>query len=212
MILVWGKARSCRAPNLHCRGAESPGWCVVLPKNSAPDVMCELVHCHGEAADHQLPIAAAFWIIQIVSMEECLSIMQNLMRIHCSTHLVIFSAMATQYTCPLSSVYHPHWLVQWSHHRSHMHIPVHSPWLPGYMNVSTNCSCYIKNGWTLSRQSSCVKCWFYVWKCFWWPHSIPLVYFSSPEKIIYCLDDYTFTTVFLSTLSSVAPYSSASEG
>ena len=35
MILVLGKARSCRAPNLDCREAESPGWFNVLPKNSA---------------------------------------------------------------------------------------------------------------------------------------------------------------------------------
>ena len=43
--------------------------------------------------------------------------------------------MATQYTCSLKSIYHPHWLLQWSHPCSHMRIPVHSPWLPGYINV-----------------------------------------------------------------------------
>ena len=32
VILIWGKARSCRAPNLGCRGAESPGWFDVLSK------------------------------------------------------------------------------------------------------------------------------------------------------------------------------------
>ena len=61
--------------------------------------------------------------------------MQNLMQIHCSTGLVILNATTTQYTCSLNSNYHPHWLVQWSHHCSCMHIPVHSPWLPGYINV-----------------------------------------------------------------------------
>ena len=45
VILVWGKARSRRAPNLDCRGAESPGWSDVLPKNSAWDVMHERAHC-----------------------------------------------------------------------------------------------------------------------------------------------------------------------
>ena len=39
----------------------------------------------------------------------------------------------------------PHWLVQWSHHYSCMHIPVHSPWLLG--------SCYINSGWTFSGQA-----------------------------------------------------------
>ena len=54
----------------------------------------------------------------------------------CSTHSVILNVMATQYTGSLSGVYGPHWLVHWSHHCSHMHIPVHSPWLPGYIDVA----------------------------------------------------------------------------
>ena len=33
-ILVWGKPRSFKAPNLGCRGAESPNWFDVSPKNS----------------------------------------------------------------------------------------------------------------------------------------------------------------------------------
>ena len=66
----------------------------------------------------------------------CSSLMQNLMQIHCSTCSVILNVTATQYTCSLNSVYHPHWLVQWSRHCSHMCIPGHSPWLPGYMSVT----------------------------------------------------------------------------
>ena len=65
-------------------------------------MMHEWVHCHDEAANHQLPIAVAFWIIQIVSAEECSSLMQNLMQIHFSTHSVILNAMTTQYTCLLN--------------------------------------------------------------------------------------------------------------
>ena len=34
--------------------------------------------------------------------------------------------------CSLHGIYHPHWLVQWSRPCSHVHIPVPSPWLPGY--------------------------------------------------------------------------------
>ena len=112
VILFWGKARSHRAPNLGCRGAESPGWFGVSPKISAWDVMHELLHCLDEAANHQLPRAAAFWIIQIASTEECSSLVQNLMQIHYSTHLVTLNVTATQYTCSHNSVYHPHWLVQ----------------------------------------------------------------------------------------------------
>lgn len=48
----------------------------------------------------------------------------------------ILNAMATQYIYSFNGVYHPDWLVQWSRHCSHMHIPIHSPWLPGYMDVA----------------------------------------------------------------------------
>ena len=96
----------------------------------------ERVHCHEEAADHQLPIAADFWIIWIVSVEECSSSRLNLIQIHCSIHAVILNVTATQYTYSLNSIYRPHWLVQWSRHCLHMHIPVHSPHLPGYIDVT----------------------------------------------------------------------------
>ena len=88
VIIVLGKARSCRAPNLGCRGDESPGWLDVSPKNSAQDVMHEQACCRDEAANHQWPIAVALWIIWIVSVEECSSL----------THSVILNAMATQNT------------------------------------------------------------------------------------------------------------------
>ena len=86
------KARSHRAPNLGCSGAESPGWFDVSPKTSAWDVMHEWVHRCDEAANHKQPIAATFWIIWIVSMEECSNLMQNLVQIHCSTRSVILNA------------------------------------------------------------------------------------------------------------------------
>ena len=104
----WGKARSLRAPNLGYRRAESPEWFDVSQKNSAWAMMREQMHCCDEAANHQLPIAAAFWIIRIVSTKECSSLMQNLMQIHCSTRSVILDAMVAQYTCSLNSVYRLH--------------------------------------------------------------------------------------------------------
>ena len=76
--------------------------------------MCEQVHCPDEGANHhQLPIAVAFWSIWMVSREEHLSLTQNLIQIHCSTHSVILNAMATQCTYSLKGVHRPHWLVQW---------------------------------------------------------------------------------------------------
>ena len=71
----------------------------------------------------------AFWIIRIVSTEQCLSLMQNIRQIRCSTRSVILRVMATQQHLL------PHWLVQWSRHCSQMCIPVPSPWLPGYTDV-----------------------------------------------------------------------------
>ena len=55
VILVLGKARSHRVPNLGHSGAESPGWFDVLPKNSAWHVMQEWAHCCDEAAISRCP-------------------------------------------------------------------------------------------------------------------------------------------------------------
>ena len=44
---------------------------LMFHQKTALDVMHEWAHCGEEAANHQLPIAAAFRIIRIVSAEEC---------------------------------------------------------------------------------------------------------------------------------------------
>ena len=105
VILILGKARSHKTPNLGCKRAESPGWFDISPKSRSD--ACEWVHFCGEATNYQLPIGTAFRIIQIVSMEECSSLMQNLIQIHCCTHSVILNVTATQYTCSFSEIYHP---------------------------------------------------------------------------------------------------------
>ena len=102
----FGKARSSRAPNLGCRGTESPGWFDVSPKTSGD--MYKRERCNGEDVSYQLPIVVVFWIIQIASTEECSSLTQNLMQIQCSTRSVILNTMATQYACSLNSIYHAH--------------------------------------------------------------------------------------------------------
>ena len=81
-----------------------------------------------------MPIAVALWIIQIVSVEESSNLMENLMHFCCCTCSVTLNVTATQYICSFNGIYHPHWLVEWSH-CSHVHIPVHSPCLPGYIAV-----------------------------------------------------------------------------
>ena len=51
-------------------------------------------HFYGTALSALFP--KAIWIIWIFSTEECSSLTQNLMQIHCSTPSVILNAMATQ--------------------------------------------------------------------------------------------------------------------
>ena len=153
MISVLGKARSLWASNLGCRGAESLGWLDVLPKNSAQDKVHEQVHCYDEAANHQLPIAAAFWMISIVFAEECPNLMQNLMQIHCSTHSVILNAMATPGHM-LTQQYLPPPLT--STLKSSLFTHVHSSPLSLAARLHWCCanrSHYINNGWTFSRQT-----------------------------------------------------------
>ena len=121
-------------------------------------MMYEKAHCSDEAANHQLPIDVAFWIIQIVFVEEYSCLMQNLMQICYSTHSVILNVTATQCTCSLNGVYHPHWLVQWGHHCSHMCIPVHPPWLWGYIDVGQTILIILTNAevWGCYRLTDCV--------------------------------------------------------
>ena len=157
MILVLEKVRTRRAPNLGYRESKPLGWFDVSPKDSALNLRHKQVHCHDEAANHQLPIAAALWIIWIVSVEKCSSLMWNLMQIHCSTPSVIFNMMATQYTCSFNGVYHPYWLVRWSCHCSCMHIPVHSLWLMDYIDVIQTFLIILKMVGRFFRQTSYSK-------------------------------------------------------
>ena len=108
---------------------------------------------HDEAANHQLPIAADFWIIWIVSAKECSSLTQSWMQIHCSTHPVIFNVTATQYTCSLKGIYHP---PRTSTVKSSLFTHVHSSLLSlaaGLHQCCTNCSFYVNNDWTFSGQT-----------------------------------------------------------
>ena len=137
MILVLGKARSHRAPNLGYGGAESPRWFDVLPENSAEDVMHE-----WEGAllwwSCQSPVAHSRGLLNHLNSFHggMFKLKANLMQIHSSTHSVILNVTATQYTYSLNGVYRPHWLAQWSHHCTRMCIPVRSPGLPAYIDVT----------------------------------------------------------------------------
>ena len=153
VILFWGKARSCRAPNLGV-GVLSHLGDLMIHEKMLLETCCMSRHLVVMKLPSQLSIAVAFWMSQVVSTEECSSLKQNLMLIHCSTFSVILNVKATQYTGSLNVIYRPHWLVQWGRHCSHMSIPVHSPWLPGYINVLQ--TVLINNSWTFSGQTSCI--------------------------------------------------------
>ena len=141
VILVLGKARSHRAPNLGCRGTELPGRFGVSPKNCMRRDVCTGTlwwSC-------QSPVAHSCGLLNypnIVSTEEWMFKL-NINKI-CADYTcsVILNMTATQYTCSFSGLYHPHCLIQWSCHCSRMHIPVHSPWLPGDIDVTQIISLY----------------------------------------------------------------------
>ena len=119
--------------------------------------MHEQVHCHDEATNHRLPVAVAFWIIWIVSGEECLNSTQNLIQIRCSTCSVILNARATQFTCLFNGVYPPSLtstvkLSLFTHVHSHpLSLVARLHW------YQANYSHYINNGWTFSGQTSYIS-------------------------------------------------------
>ena len=117
--------------------------------------------CCDEAASHRLPTAAVFWIIRIVSVEECSSLMQNLTQIHCS-HSIIVNAMATPYNCSLNSIYCPPLP---STMTSSLFTRAHSSPVSLAARLHrchVNHSRYINNGWTFSRQTLYFRNWLFM--------------------------------------------------
>ena len=106
-----------------------------------------------EAANHQLPIAVAFCIIQMVSVEECSNharfdadlLLYSLSHFECSDHTV---HMLTQWCLPpplISTV------------KLLLFMPAHSSPLSlaaGLHRCCANHFCYINNGWAFSGQTS----------------------------------------------------------
>ena len=137
VILVLGKARNHRAPNLGCNKAES---------NHLGDLMFLKKPLQGLESwagallwwSCQSPVAHSCGLLNHLN-----SFWGGMFKLNakfdandCPTRTVILNVTTTQHTCSLNSIYSPHWLVQWGHHCSHMPIPIHSPWLPGYINVT----------------------------------------------------------------------------
>ena len=133
-ILVLGKARSCRTPNLGCRGTESPGWFDLSPQNSARDVMdawagallwwsCQSPVAHNYSLLNH-PNNFCGGMFKLNTKFEAHLLLYSLSHFECDGHTV---HTLTQWHLP------PHWPVQWSRHCSRRRTPVHSPGLPGYI-------------------------------------------------------------------------------
>ena len=139
MILVWGKVSSCRVPNLGCKGEESPGWFIGGITWWFLKTLCTRHDAWAGVLlwwSCQSPVAHSCGLL---NHPNCFHTGRFKLNAKFDADYFIYSlilkTMATQYTCSLKSVYHPHWLVQWSPHCSCLCIPVHSPWLPGYIHV-----------------------------------------------------------------------------
>ena len=153
MILVLGKARNRRAANVGCSGAESPGWFDVSQKTSAQDMMHELARCRDEAANHQLPIAAAsesskyFWGGMFKDTKsDADSLLYSLSYFECDGHTVHMLAQLHLLPTPLTSTA-----------KSSLFTHAHSSPLSLAARLHrchVNHSHYINNGWTFSRQTS----------------------------------------------------------
>ena len=89
----------------------------------------------------------------MVSMEECSSLMQNLMQIYCSTHSDILNVTATQYTCSLNGIYCP--LLTSTVKLLLFTLAYSSPLslAARLYRCHINCSHYINSGWTFSGQT-----------------------------------------------------------
>ena len=127
--------------------------------------MHQRAHCHDEAANHQLPTAVAQTLlekqivfsnhletIQIVSSEECSSLMQYLMQIPCSIHSIILNVMATQYRCSSKASTTPTGqyseLLLFTHaHSSPLSLAAR------LRRCHANHSCYVHNSRTFSGQT-----------------------------------------------------------
>ena len=103
--------------------------------NSAQDVMHEWAHGCDKAANHHLPIAAAFWIIWIVP--------RGMLKLNAKFDADLLLYSLSHFECDGHTV---HMLTQWclpslltntaeSSLFTHACVPVHSPWLPGYTDV-----------------------------------------------------------------------------
>ena len=126
MILVWGKAKSHRAPDLGCRGLSHLRDLMFL-QNTLHEMWC----MSRLVVVRKLPVSccpSCGLLNYLNSFHGGMFKLNGKFDADSLLHLLILNDG--------HSVYCPHWLVQWSCHRWHMHIPVHVPWLPGHTHAA----------------------------------------------------------------------------
>ena len=140
------EARSCRTPNLGCRGPESPGRLDVSPENSAGGMMCGWGHCCDEAANHQRPqlrpseSSECFCgeVLKLKTKFDADSLLYLLSYFECDGHTIHILSQ-WQLPSPLTST------VKFSLF-THLHSSPLSLAARLY-RCGTNHSCYVNNGW-----------------------------------------------------------------
>ena len=147
-FLVLGKARSRRAPNLGCSGAESPGWFDVLPKN------CRRRDAWVGALSwwsRQTPVARSSGLLNHLN-----SFHRGMVKLNAKfdanslLYSLILNVMTTQYTQqhllpPLTSIAKSSLFMH--AHSSPLFLAARLHW------CHTNHTRSIKNGWTFSTQT-----------------------------------------------------------
>ena len=160
MILVLGKPKSRRAPNLGCRGTELPRWFDVSSKTSALQVMCEWVHYLMK-----LPITSC---PELQPSESLQYFPQRNVKLNAKfcVDLLLYSLSYFEW-----NGHTVHMLTQWhlpppliSTVKSSLFMHVHSSplYLAAWLHrCHSNYSSYINNGWTFSEQTVCI----YIYIC-----------------------------------------------
>ena len=150
MILVLGQARSLRVPNLGCRWAESPGRFDV---------------CQKLCMSQDAWVITLWWWSCLSPVAHCCSLLNHLNSLHggmfkfnakFDAHSLLYSLIHFEWNCCTVHRLTQRRLqllltntVKWSLF-TQVH-PVHSPWLPGYINVAPTILILTMSGLFLDR-------------------------------------------------------------
>ena len=198
VILVVGKARSLRAPNLGRRGPESRGWFDVSPKNC--------IRCDAQTGllswwSCQSPVAWSFSLLNHPN-----SFCRGVFELNAEFDADLLLYLLSHFECdgctvymltqqclvpPLTSTVR---LSLFMHtHFSSLSLAARLRW------CCTNCSCYINNGWTFSGQTS-----YSVYRSFTYLIKFILKYFwCYCKRDLKKISSYSLSLVYRNTTDSL---------